>query len=350
MHSTFWARTDSGSANNPALNLTGAAAVEITFVPSGASGDLILEQPAGGGIDPDTQIDIGGTTYDFTFELSGTMPTQKKDGSQQVPDQFEGEVVYIVTVVDYPSAGDVTRLAFMPNQTATQAEMDDFGNGAIDVQAVDTTPPPGAVCFAGGTYLLTPSGNVTVEELSVGDVVITLDHGPKPIVWISKSEHVWPGSAVSELPIHISRNSFGPGKPLRDLAVSPQHKILLPMAKRNKGDRPFEALAPAKGLTDLHGIRIMRGKRSVVYYHIMLESHEILISEGLETESFYPGKMAMAMLRPHQRKAIFAAFPKLQDDPENAYGVPARVSLTCNQTRTWVLTLHRQKLADCQAD
>ena len=274
---------------------------------------------------------------------------KKRDGSQQVPDQFEGEVVYIITVVDYPSAGEVTRLAFMPNQTATQIEMDDFGNGAIDVQGVDTTPAPGAVCFAGGTFILTPSGNVLVENLSVGDVVTTLDHGAKPIVWISKSEHVWPGSAVCELPVHISRNSFGPGRPLRDLVVSPQHKILLTTSKLNAGNRPSEALAPAKGLTDMQGIRIMRGKRSVVYYHIMLASHEILISEGLESESFYPGPMAMAMLRPAQRKEILALFPKLQIDPENVYGVRARGSLTCNQTRTWVSTLRRQKIVDFQA-
>jgi hypothetical protein len=59
----------------------------------------------------------------------------------------------------------------MPNRTATQTEMDDFGNGAIDVQAVDTTPPPSPVCFAGGTFILTPTGGVTVENLTKGRMV-----------------------------------------------------------------------------------------------------------------------------------------------------------------------------------
>ncbi|MDP2606567.1 MAG: hypothetical protein Q8S00_28850, partial [Deltaproteobacteria bacterium] len=54
MSQTFWARTDSNSANNPALNLTGDPATQITFVPSGSNGDIFLEYN-GGAPDPDTQ-------------------------------------------------------------------------------------------------------------------------------------------------------------------------------------------------------------------------------------------------------------------------------------------------------
>jgi hypothetical protein len=65
----YWTRTDSNSANNPALNSTGDPSVQIEFVTSGTNGDLILEQPAPGAVDPDTQVLIDGVTYDFTFEL-----------------------------------------------------------------------------------------------------------------------------------------------------------------------------------------------------------------------------------------------------------------------------------------
>ena len=73
----FWARTDSNSANNPALNLTGAPAIQISFVPSGTNGDVLLEY-AGGGIDPDTQILIDGVSYDFVFEISATLTNAKQ--------------------------------------------------------------------------------------------------------------------------------------------------------------------------------------------------------------------------------------------------------------------------------
>lgn len=331
MASTFWARTDSGSANNPALNLTGDPAAEITFVQSGATGDLVLDV-AGGGVDPDTQVEIGGTTYNFTFELSGFMPTAKKDGAQQVPDQFEGHLVYIVTVQDYPTAGATTRLSFLPDDLATQAEMDSFGNGAIDVQNVDTSTG-GAVCFAAGMHILTPKGDVRVENLKVGDLVLTLDHGPQPILWISQSEHVWPGSAENDLPVLIPRGALGLDVPRRDLVVSQQHKVLLSDTNASLPFSDVQVLAPAKGMTLLPGIRVMKGKRRVVYYHILLEGHEILISEGLETESFYPGATALKFLRTPQQKEIFSLFPGLEDDRAGGYGPQARRCLTYAQTK-----------------
>lgn len=195
MNDTFFARTDSNSANNPALNLTGDAAVQIVFVPdpSSGSGDLILE--SGTGPDPDTLVEIGGQTYQFSFELSGTLPTQNKNGAQQVPDQFEGDPIYIVVVYDYPSVGETTRLAFLPDSNATQAEMDAFGTGAVAIQGVDTSPPPAAVCFSEGTAILTPTGERPVETLAVGDFVSVIGGAPMSVRWIYHSRYDWPGSS-----------------------------------------------------------------------------------------------------------------------------------------------------------
>jgi hypothetical protein len=354
MASTFWARIDSASANNPALNLTGDPAVGITFVPSGTSGDLILDT-AGGAIDPDTQIEIEGIVYDFTFELSGLMPTTKNNGSQQVPDQFEGNAVYIVTVQDYPTAGETTRLAVLPDDLATQAEMDSFGNGAIDVQNVDTTSS-GAVCFAAGTQILTPKGCLLIEDLKAGDLVMTLDHGPQPILWISQSEHVWPGSSEKDLPILISSGALGPNTPRTDLMVSPQHKILILDANTANASNNDEVLVPAKGLTSLPGVRVMKGKSQVTYYNILLERHEILLAHGLTTESFFPGPAALKMLQAKQREVIFSLFPSLKECRADGYWPQARSCLTRRETEklikphgvSWVNLLAARQGAETQ--
>jgi len=342
MSTTFWARTDSNSANNPALNLTGDLAVEITFVASGPDGDISLDY-AGGGVDPETQVTIGGTSYDFIFELSATLPTLKKDGSQQVPDQFEGSLVYTVTVQDYPTAGESTRLTFMPTESATQAEMDAFGNGAIDLQNLNTTTT-GVVCFAGGTHILTPRGEIPVDDLKVGDLVNTLDHGSKPILWISKSRHEWPGSSEKELPVLISSGALGAGRPYRDLIVSPQHKILLSNATAQTCVIDEQVLAPAKGLTSLPGIRSMKGKRRVVYYHILLENHEILLSEGIASESFFPGSTALDMLQPEQQRGILALFPDLHEHHAKGYGPQARKCLTVAEVKMMVVQVKRNAI------
>lgn len=337
MASTFWARVDSNNANNPALNLTGDPALQITFVPSGTNGDLLLEY-ASGSVDPDTQVSIDGVLYDFTFELSATMPTLSRDGAQQVPDQFEGSTTYVITVQDYPTAGETLRLAFMPDETATQAEMDAFGNGAIDLQGVDSTTN-GAVCFAEGTMILTPRGEVPVEELEIGQMVMTLDDGPRPVLWRARSKFTWPAGGDRTLPIEIRAGALAPGCPSRDLVLSPQHKVLVPMAGAANG-----ALAPARGLTDLSGVRRMSGKREIVYHHVLLPRHDILISNGAPTESFYPGAMALRALEASQRAALLALFPALRDGALAGYGRQARPALSVREARVAARSLaQRQK-------
>jgi hypothetical protein len=77
----------------------------------------------------------------------------------------------------------------------------------------------------------------------------------------------------------------------------------------------------------------MDGKRSISYFHILLNRHEVLLSEGLPSESFFPGSNAMRMLAPTQRAAIFSHFPKLRSDIKQGYGALARQSLTVGETR-----------------
>ncbi|MBT8417539.1 MAG: Hint domain-containing protein [Silicimonas sp.] len=326
MPKTYWARTDSNSANNPALNLTGDGAVEITFVPFGANGDILLEYN-GGGFDPDTQVEINGTAYNFTFQFSGTLPTTNNQGANQVPAQYRGSDVYLITVQDYPSAGTTTRVTFLPNELATEAEMNSFGNGAIRVQNLDTTTP-GVICFASGTLLATPKGERPVDELRAGDLVVTADHGAQPILWAGKSDRHWPGCSPDDLPILIKADAIGGGLPVRDLVVSPQHKLLVPPADRCGAG----VLAPVKGMTALAGVRRMNGKRQITYHHILFGQHEIVFAEGIACESFYPGQMAMRMLPPAQRREVLDLLPALKDGAAEGYGPPARPALTVGQT------------------
>ena len=318
---TFWTRTDSNTANNPNLNFTGAPSVQITFVPSGTGGDVILE---GGGVaDPDTLVEIDGATYSFTFEFSATTPTASNQGGNQYPADLQDQQIIVITVFDYPAPGDTTRLAFLPEADATQAQMDSIGTGANRPQGIDEIGP-GVICFAAGTHLHTPDGERAVENLKLGDLVTTLDDGPLPIIWIASTTYTWPGTDEAALPVRIARSALEPGRPTRDLIVSPQHRVLL---QRDFGDPGI--LAPAKGLTGLPGIRVMRGKRQVRYYHILLQRHAIVLPEGLPSESFYPGPMALRMLSPENWLSLQAALGPSRVD----YGPLARRTLKVSETR-----------------
>ena len=43
-------------------------------------------------------------------------------------------------------------------------------------------------CYAPGTMIDTPDGPRAVETLQVGDLVMTLDHGPQSIRWVRSGE------------------------------------------------------------------------------------------------------------------------------------------------------------------
>ncbi|MGP6086093.1 Hint domain-containing protein [Antarctobacter jejuensis] len=347
MNDTFWARFDSNSANNPALNMTGDPAVEITFVnetPTGGTGDLFLDQPAGGGIDPDTVVSIGGTTYSFTFELVGTLPTTKKNGSQQVPDQFEGNAVYIITVQDYPTPGSSARLAFLPDDNATQTEMDAFGNGAIDIQNLDTSPPPSAVCFLAGTRIDTPTGPVPVERLAPGDLVLTRDAGARPVIWVGKTTLHWPGAEDDSKPIMITAKALGTGLPHRDVILSPQHRVLLSGPDVQSAFGVSEVFVPAKAMVGLPGVRQMSGRRSAEYHHVLLNDHQILMTEGLPSESFYPGPNALRALAPNLRFELMRLIPGLAAGVAEGYGALARRSFAFRKAAARLADLRRKPL------
>ena len=344
----FFARTDSASANNPALNLTGDPSVEITFLaqtPTGGRGDLILEPSPAGGVDPDTQVSINGVTYTFTVDFSGTLPTQNSNGANQVPEPFQGEDVLRITVQDYPAVGQVTSVVFMPFLQATQADMDAFGKGRIDAQNLTFDVEAVPVCFAQGTLILTQHGEIPVEALSIGDVLLTLDGGEQPVVWISKSHHQWPGSDEKHKPVLIAKDALGGGRPTSDLVVSPQHKISFYLVATPGDPAGKQVLAPAIGLIKLPRIRQKAGAKAVTYYHVMLPRHAIIQANGAMCESFYPGPSALNMLNWRQKSELIALFPGLRKGSEAGYGRMARCCLTRRQTEKLGLTLLEDRAA-----
>ncbi|SHH58471.1 Hint domain-containing protein [Cognatishimia maritima] len=326
MANSYAARFDSNTGGDTKLNLTNDAAQTINFV-SDSGGDVVLE-PNGGEADPDTLIEIGGQSYNFTYEMSATLPASTNDGAGKVPDEYEDSEVYVVTVHDYPSAGETTRLVFMPDEEASLDDMDSFQNGAIKLQNANTTESA-AVCFAEGTLIDTDKGYVRIETLATGAMVRTLDQGFQPIVWISQTTHEWPGSEESYLPIEIRSGAMDGDLPMKDLVVSPQHRVLIQNSKAG----PNGALAPAKGMLEKSGVRLMQGKKRITYYHLLLPAHSVVFANGLPCESFYPGEEALKALTKTQRIDLLRALSKSGCFDLRDYGAFARPVLSVQETR-----------------
>ncbi|MEL7469609.1 MAG: Hint domain-containing protein [Pseudomonadota bacterium] len=190
--------------------------------------------------------------------------------------------------------------------------------------------PP--VCFTPGTLIAVPGGQVPVEDLKVGDQVMTCDAGAQPILWIGKRDMEFRSTETRHKPIQIKQGALGNGLPRRTFAVSPLHRLLFwgPLVEDLFG--VSEALGLSRGLVGLPGVRQMLGKRSVTYVTVLLQSHQVIFAEGSGAESFYPGPTALQHVTPAQRGEILAALPDLSDDPETGFGPRARRILTKRET------------------
>ena len=184
----------------------------------------------------------------------------------------------------------------------------------------------GVICFAPGALIDTPAGRRRVEDLAVGDLVNTVDAGPQTVRWVSRREVSFVDNPEYPMPIEIKAGAFGDGFPCSDLVVSPQHRFVFHC---DEGER----LVPAKALIGQRRVRHMQGKRAVEYIHFAFDRHQIVIANGLATESCYLGPMMLADIPVSQRPHMQALFPTLRFETGEGYGPPARPLLKVSPAR-----------------
>ena len=184
----------------------------------------------------------------------------------------------------------------------------------------EITPPP--VCFAAGTVIDTPDGPRLVQALRPGDLVLTLDHGAQPVLWIGRRWTAFGHGAHRHQPMVIAAGAMGAGLPRSALRVSPQHRLLL--AGSGQGAQARGVLAMAKALDGRPGIGQDRACTAADYLQLLLPRHAILFANGLPAESLYPGPVALSGLGEAARARIEALFPGVSGDVAAVYGPMAR--------------------------
>src|SRR5262245_24075933 len=137
---------------------------------------------------------------------------------------------------------------------------------------------PAPVCYLRGTEIRTTKTGRRIEDLNIGDLILTLS-GEKPIKWIGRQRFArnagsaWPKSVV---PVRVSRFALNEQTPQRDLYVSPNHALLLD-----------GVLIPAICL--VNGTSIVQampdGVEEIDYFHIELKTHEVIFAEGVAAET-----------------------------------------------------------------
>ncbi len=136
-------------------------------------------------------------------------------------------------------------------------------------------------CFLKGTRILTAEGERNIEDVVIGDLLPTMFGGLRPIQWIgryslkkSDPSRAWVKAA---LPVRIARSALAPDAPHADLIVTASHCLWID-----------GALVPAEML--VNGATITRYEPEgdeLEFFHIKLESHDVVYAEGVPTETLF---------------------------------------------------------------
>ncbi|MGR3663066.1 MAG: Hint domain-containing protein [Paracoccaceae bacterium] len=231
------------------------------------------------GAGDDTVNLINSTVSDLIDGVNGTDTLNLQAGSVIV-DDIHGTITVVAGTSYNLSSGTVT----LPAGNVVTYKL--FENGT------------GLACFLKGTQIITSRGEVAVEALKVGDMLQTLDNGLVAIQWIGAraltSHELIENPEMA--PIRIKAGALCHNTPNKDLYVSPQHRILIRSPIAERMFKAQEVLIPAVKLLDHPGIERTNGALNVEYFHILCKDHQVIISNGAPTESFYAGPLAMKSL------------------------------------------------------
>jgi len=154
-----------------------------------------------------------------------------------------------------------------------------------DASVYSGQPPPSfnfantPTCFLAGTLIATPQGEVVVESLSPGDLILAVDGRALPVKWLGRQTIVTAfGPPSNDMPVLIRAGAMGEGLPHADLRVTGGHALLIDGILANAG-----ALVNGSTIT-----RIPRAELSerLTVYHIETDQHEIILANGVPSETF----------------------------------------------------------------
>jgi hypothetical protein len=262
--------------------------------PITVNGGVLIDQTSLGGANP--TIDITGNG---TVALLGTPPAGAAVVDFTGPGVLTLANVNGVTIKDF-KAGDaigVTAAVYQPGASATYSPSSHAltltsGASQFVLQTENFTLTPGdhltvvnnaghaqieeIPCFLRGTRILTQLGEVAVEDLTAGEMVVTLSGEVRPIVWIGTGRVcVRPGQRGAATPIRVRKGALADNVPHRDLLITKGHSLFVD-----------GVLIPAEYLVNHRSILWDDDARTVEYYHIELAAHDVLLADGAAAESY----------------------------------------------------------------
>lgn len=191
------------------------------------------------------------------------------------PDGRTTEILILVEVDRHDMVADIYALPLAPLTAKTNYSLVGINRDSAKRKFAQVA----CVSFSRGTHISTVSGQqVPIEDLRVGDEVLTRDDGPQKVRWIGQTTV----RAVGEFaPIVISAGTLNNAN---DLVVSPDHRLFIYQRHDRIGAGRSELLVKARHLVDGGAVRVQDGG-FVDYFQILFDSHQIIYAEGIAAET-----------------------------------------------------------------
>ncbi|MFN2307517.1 MAG: Hint domain-containing protein [Paracoccaceae bacterium] len=200
----------------------------------------------------------------------------------------DGKTLEALVLVEV-EAGGVEAIYLLPLATLEPAS--DYRLVGLDRHAATTRfAEVACVSFTRGTHITLASGQqVRIEDLRVGDKVLTRDDGPQAIRWIGETTL----RAVGDFaPVVITKGTLHNE---HDLVVSPDHRLFVYQREDRLGAGRSEVLVKVRHL--INGDTVYQQDGGFVdYFQLLFDEHQIIYAEGIAAESL--------MVDPRTRAAL----------------------------------------------
>lgn len=267
---------------------------------------------------------------------SGDAEGAQPDADEDAPDQgfivTDGHHSWSVTILPVPDTG--ARLLMFVGDLPPPGQDLWVVRTAIDRthSGAGAKVAGGVICFTPGTRIATPHGLRLIEDIRPGDRILTKDNGAQEILWTGSRRMT--GARLYAMPhlrpIRFKAGALGIERPDGDLIVSPQHRMVLNGPAARALFNAQDVLVKAEDLLNDVTICVDHALREVTYIHILLDRHNIVWANGMETESFHPSNTALDTIEPGQRAALMAILPDVAENPAS-YGDYARRNLSSSE-------------------
>jgi hypothetical protein len=160
-------------------------------------------------------------------------------------------------------------------------------------------------CFAAGTMIATPDGEIAVEDIQIGQFVTTLSGEARAVIWtgsrrVDIARHPQPDTVR---PVRIAAGAFADNVPSRDLLLSPDHSI-----------HAEGVLIPAKNLVDGSAVTTC-DRPTITYVHIELDTHDVVLANNLPAETYLDTGNRTSFAN----QGATVAHPDFSSAPDNNY-------------------------------